>query len=331
MKISTLVNTLVGICFFTLNLTATAQVSVTSTNGYSVNIVISPRSIITTSLSCENGYSYNVQLDYSVTYSGPNQPSSLSTLQGTLGCDGASHFFDLPNGQATGSVTSQSNVWTSSNSCNTATVNSLSCDLATIEIEGPGISHQFIAFKASNIAILPVRLTSFSAFVQSNKVKVKWATSNEINSAYFIVEKSKNGTSWSAVKSVQAAGNSDELRNYEILDDNPGLGTIQYRLKQVDINGKSAYSANSVVKLTETGSVISVFPVPNSSNKISFTGIDASANLLMSVQSMNGVTVYSTRLNNSTTEIPQLSAGNYIIRLFNKSTGETTNLRYIKM
>ncbi len=331
MKTFIQVITLIAVSFFTQNFSATAQISVTSTDGYTVNIVITPKSIIASSGSCQYGYNYNVQLDYAITYTGPNQPSSLYTMQGTLGCGSSSHFFDLPNGQANGTVISQSNVWNGASTCNSATVNNLSCNLATIEIEGPGISHRFVTFSANTNATLPVRLTSFSAFAFSNKVKVKWATANEINSSSFSVEKSVNGTSWSTVKTVAAAGNSAEVRNYEMIDDNPGTGTIQYRLKQVDIDGKAEYSAISVVKLTEAGSVVSVFPVPNTGNKISFTGIDASANLLLSVHTLSGVTVYSTRLANSNTELPSLSSGNYIIRLLNKTTGETTNLRYMKM
>lgn len=306
--------------------TASAQASVTSTNGYTVSIVIIPRAIVPASNSCQYGYIYNVRIDYSVVFSGPNQPSSLYTLQGTFGCGSASHFYNIPNTQGAGTVTSQSNVWRNHNDCATATVSSLSCNQTTIEIAGPGISHRFITFSTSSV--LPVKLTGFTALATDGKVKLNWTTATEINSDYFVVEKSGNGDTWTAVKTVAAAGNSSDLLNYEAYDENPSFGATQYRLKQVDKGGQTEYSMIRTVKFTPGGASVAVFPVPNSGNKINFSGLAEPSNTMMTVQNMSGVTVYTTTLSGPSAELPHLNAGLYIIRLINKVTGQTTNLRY---
>lgn len=324
-----LFSSLILLSVITSQAPANAQATVTSLNGYTVNVALAPRSVITSTNNCQHGYNYNVSLDYLVTFSGPNQPTSLYTLQGTIGCGADNHFFDLPNSQGTGITTSQSNVWRSSDDCATATISSLSCRFATIEIEGPGISHRYISFLAA-LPVLPVKLTSFTAITISNKVKISWATETEANSDYFEVEKSANGTEWTMVKKVKAAGYSTGIRQYEVFDAMPLNGTTYYRLKQADADGKTEYSSTRTVTY-DNGGAIDVFPVPNSGNRINFSGLTEPAGMMMQVQNMSGATVYSTTLNSSSSELPQLKPGMYYIRLTNSKTGEVTSLKYMKI
>lgn len=304
---------------------ASSQLSITSNSGYTVTIGIVPRAIVPTSNSCQYGYNYNIRLDYSIVFTGNNAPNSLNTLQGTFGCGSSSHFFNLPNGQGSGSVTSQSNVWRSQSDCATATISSLSCNLVTIEISGPGISHRYVTFAVSTP--LPVKLTEFNALPVDNKIKINWTTATEINSDFFVVEKSTNGTNWTAVKTVPATGNSTDLVNYEVYDANPSPGASQYRLKQVDKGGAFEYSMVRTVKFNQ-GTGVDVFPVPNNGNRISFSGLADPTNTLMTVLSITGTAVHTTMLNGPSAQLPHLTAGSYIIRLVNKVTGQTTNLRY---
>lgn len=92
---------------------AKGQISVVSSNGYSVNIVVKPKSIVPSSNNCQWGYNYNVNIDYAVTFSGNNAPNAVYTLQGNIGCSNKSHFFILPRNASAGNVTSMSNQWRS--------------------------------------------------------------------------------------------------------------------------------------------------------------------------------------------------------------------------
>ena len=263
-----------------------SQIVINSSNGYSVNVVIMPKAIIPTGNSCQWGYNYNVRFDYSVIFSGNNKPSSLYTLQGTIGCGSASHFFSIPNTQGSGTKTSQSNVWRSTSDCASATVSSLFCNTVTLEIQGPGIPHQYVTFPVSAL-LLPVKLVQFNAEALKEKVKLHWETATEINTDHFTVERSLNGTDWSVVKTVSAAGNSSDLLAYTVYDENPVMGTTLYRIKSTDKNGSADYSATESVKFTG-GSTISVYPVPNSGNTINFSGITEPASMIMTVIGMNG-------------------------------------------
>lgn len=320
--------------FFILTLTLTtsafSQIAVVSSNGYAVNIVISPKTIVTSSGSCQYGYNYNVGLQYAVTFTGNNRPSSLYTLQGTLGCGSATHFFDLPNAQGTGTVTSQSNVWRSVSDCATASVSSLLCTLVTIEIEGPGIPRQFRTFSTTSVP-LPVKLVSFNATALRDKVKLTWATATETNSDHFVIERKATGTSdWKAVTTVTAKGNSAEMTTYEAFDANPGNGTIEYRLKTVDTDDNADYSAIKLVSFAGKTPAIDIYPVPNAGNTINFRSMQNPSEFSMTVMNMTGGQLYSTNLTSASIELPALKAGFYIVKLTNKLTGETTSLRYVK-
>lgn len=125
---------------------AQGSVSVKSTDGYTVNIAVVPTAIVTNATSCQYGYNYNVRLSYNINFEGPNQPASLYMLNGAYGYGTSMHAFDMPKTQGAGFVFSHSNVWRSENDCATATVAIVSGNQVTLEIEGPGISRQFVSF-----------------------------------------------------------------------------------------------------------------------------------------------------------------------------------------
>lgn len=314
---------------FLSNTSVFSQATVVSTTGYSVNIVVIPKAIVPTSNTCVNGFNYNVRFDYSVTFSGTNIPSSLYTLQGTLGCGSSSHFFNIPNNQSAGSVTSQSNVWRGVSDCSTASLATLNCNIIKIEIHGPGITSRIVTYAVSN-SPLPVKLVSFDAESLKEKVRLTWSTSSEINSDNFIVERSADGNSWSAIKTIKAGGNSSVLLNYEASDDNPLKGTAYYRLKQIDIDGSFEYSMTRTAKYTGSA-IVDIYPVPNTGNTVNFKGITDFKNTTITVRNAAGMSLYVSNLNSNSAQLPTLKPGLYVISLTNKITGENTNLRYIKI
>jgi hypothetical protein len=121
--------------------------TITSDNGYQVNVEVEAVSITPASMSCEWGYNYTVQIEYDITFSGNNIPAELWTLQGSIGCGSNSLFFDLPNNGGSGAVTSAQS-WTSSNNCALASPQLLECNQISIQINGPGISTQTINLSA---------------------------------------------------------------------------------------------------------------------------------------------------------------------------------------
>jgi hypothetical protein len=76
-------------------------------------------------------------------------------------------------------------------------------------------------------------------------------TAGETNSARFDIQRSSDGTNYSTIGSVNAAGNSSGNLNYDFTDPNPTQGNNFYRLKQVDLDGGTEYSNIVVINGSE--------------------------------------------------------------------------------
>ena len=128
---------------FAINANSQCTIIVPSTHGYFVNVTLKATSVVATT-PCVYGYNYNVAVEYSVTFTGVRIPSKLNTLQGNLYCGASPNFFSLPTTGGSGTVLSRSNVWSANTDCASASVSSLRCNTFELQIQGPGISNQFL-------------------------------------------------------------------------------------------------------------------------------------------------------------------------------------------
>lgn len=120
---------------------------------------------------------------------------------------------------------------------------------------------------------LPIKLSSFSAVKDGDRsARLDWTSSSEVNSAYFGVERSSDGTSWETIGKVNAAGNSSAELAYQYYDRNLPISrsndlVFYYRLQLVDIDGKYKYSDVRGVNFKGISStdVISLYPNPTTS------------------------------------------------------------------
>jgi uncharacterized protein (TIGR02145 family) len=95
----------------------------------------------------------------------------------------------------------------------------------------------------SSVSALPVELTSFTASVINNNVKLNWTTATEINFSFFeIQKKSINNNNWQKIASVNASGNSNSPKQYSYIEKNVNSGQYNYRLKMIDLDGSFKYS-----------------------------------------------------------------------------------------
>ena len=120
-----------------------------------------------------------------------------------------------------------------------------------------------LASTSSTTNPLPVEFLSFDAQPDGKEVDVTWSTAAEFNSAYFMVQHSQDGIIFSDVAKVNAAGNSSAYKVYSSVDTDPYNGVSYYRLKQVDNDGKFAYSDIVAVNMNEDGT-FSIYPNPTS-------------------------------------------------------------------
>lgn len=98
---------------------------------------------------------------------------------------------------------------------------------------------------------LPIKLSSFNYALRNKKVELIWETLSEFNNNYFLIEKSLTGDNFETIGKRIGAVNSNTLKQYSFIDNNPS-NTNYYRLKQVDLDGKSTQSNVLFVKVPKT-------------------------------------------------------------------------------
>lgn len=95
--------------------------------------------------------------------------------------------------------------------------------------------------------ILAVKLLSFKPLKLINGVQLLWETSNELNHAWFEIERSTDAKVFTTIGKVVGSGNSNVNKSYTFYDNTPISGTNYYRLKQIDYEGVFDYSPVVVV------------------------------------------------------------------------------------
>jgi hypothetical protein len=92
-------------------------------------------------------------------------------------------------------------------------------------------------------APLPVQLTSFNASQDGMTTKLVWSTAEESGITSYVVEKSTDGRTFTAIGSIAAAGQ----KTYNFTDAQPASDYTYYRLKIVEMDG--TYKLSYIVSL----------------------------------------------------------------------------------
>lgn len=114
-----------------------------------------------------------------------------------------------------------------------------------------------------NSTPLPVELLSFSGMCTTDGNILKWKTASENQSETFAVERSRDGSVWTTISTVPAAGFSMQELSYQIVDQNATDEILYYRLRQNDINGDFKVYDPIVVTCGEISNAIITYPNPS--------------------------------------------------------------------
>jgi hypothetical protein len=297
-----------------INLSSRGQCNVVSTNGYDVIISVLPTRVVTSSMSCQYGYNYNIELTYDIKFVGSNIPTGLWTLQGIVSCGSTNLFFDLPNSGGNGIVVTNSNPYNPNSDCNTATVESLFCNNITIDICGPGITNQTITCPSNP---LPIELIEFSGIEYDTSILINWVTATETNNEYFSLYKSNDGINFNMIYNTPGAGNSTITLNYSYIDDNNIKQLQYYKLKQTDYDG---LTSESNIIAVESDICNSNIIITKEFIKISVNNNDIDYRII--ITDMCGKIIVSKYLSGvqSVNMVNTLSSGLYSISIITKET-----------
>lgn len=180
---------------------------------------------------------------------------------------------------------------------------------------------------------LPVTLHDFYGKYNNNAVTLSWSAGDAINFKNFIVEKSMDASSFTAMATI----GSNATNKFIARDEYPYPGISYYRLKIIDNDGAHTYS--NILKIS-TGSkklsLTGLFPNPvrdiiqfelvSEKNQTVLVDVFSAEGKRVAASSFNvtkGVNVKSLNVGN-------LSAGFYTMQLQNKTDGVTISAAIIK-
>lgn len=104
--------------------------------------------------------------------------------------------------------------------------------------------------------VTPVTWLYIKGEITNGRSHIAWATASEQNSKEFVVEHSTDGSRFTPVATVAAAGNSSTQRFYTADHAAPARGVNYYRIKQVDLDGSFRYSAVLPLLNTAAGGLL---------------------------------------------------------------------------
>lgn len=292
--------------------------TVSSTDGYDVQITMRLTEVIAPN-GCPNGYNFNIRYEYDIEFIGASAPNSMYTLQGNLSCGSSTNnFFNLQNQGGTGTGVSGGNSWRPISDCQTATIESLECNMVDVTIHGPGIPHQVVSLELNGS--LPVEWLDFTVNNENDAVVLNWSTGSELNNDYFTVEQSIDGENWKELSEIMGAGNKNTRSDYKWVDYNPSIGNTYYRIKQTDFDGRYDYSEIKSFNLKGSDQ-LKVYPVPANDvlNIVSASTIKQDVKVLSSYgQNMTSKVEFTN--NNKALNISDLPTGVYMLKVGDQTT-----------
>ncbi|HEX7367611.1 MAG TPA: hypothetical protein VF273_10970, partial [Pelobium sp.] len=185
--------------------------------------------------------------DVGASTNGANTYSGKQTITFVVNNSGITQSYTSPSGGSESIANDTYDIWVGS----TKEINDGAATTPTDELKqfkffypsgNVNATLDFDNFVITELATLPISLTSFTAKPVDKSILLNWTTASEKNNQKFEVLKSADGKTFKTIASLDGAINSDVEKKYSFADENPFAGTNYYQLKQTDVDGASSYS-----------------------------------------------------------------------------------------
>lgn len=190
-------------------------------------------------------------------------------------------------------------------------------------------------FHSSTFTLLPAKILSFGARTENEFTKIEWSASQEKDLEQYVVEKSVDRNTWSAVRIINPGNHA--VNYYSVSDPEKNPGEVYYRLKQQNHRGSFSYSKIvSVRYANDQGEDIIHNTVVRNTLNLQVTST-ANEDYLLEYYNMSGAklqhqrfTIFAGR-NFAAVGFPaKLSPGSYIVVIRNKAGERIYTSRVIK-
>ena len=109
---------------------------------------------------------------------------------------------------------------------------------------------------------LPIDFLSAKAFQIGPVIKLFWTSAAEKEMQEYSIERSDDAFTYTAIGRVVAKGTSAGQTSYEFADVQPLFGKSFYRIKAIDKNGRSTYSAVMKMQYGRVDNTLTIYPNP---------------------------------------------------------------------
>ncbi len=279
-----------------------------------------------------NGAVYNAATALVYQTNGTLQPTVAGSVAPTNGIASANAVAGTITGPGTTSATTLADIGLAVDATGRLVVDanpsktklkagSYSVQITTTDVNG-GVTTQTVSFVIPANP-LPVVLSAFTASAVANRdALLDWTTASEINSAAFDIERSFDGVSFTKVGQQTAKGTSSTPTAYAFTDKGVAslatTGLVYYRLRQVDLDGKAAYSPVRTVSFTKAAvASLSLFPNPaQTTTSLDLRQLSAAGTYQVSLLDATGRVVRTLTLGGGqlqSLEVSTLASGSYIV------------------
>ncbi len=181
-------------------------------------------------------------------------------------------------------------------------------------------AHFFLPSSINAQGLSNLQITNFKAESRNGNVGITWKTGNEKDLRQYEIESSSDGRYYKDLGFIPARNNiNGDLYEFENTVDY--TDSVYYRLKIVDVNGKSLYTEPVLYKVNKTTAFL-IYPSVISSHMINVflnDGFD-----FIEVINMNGAVLLKQNLSGKTGKISipvstDISAGTYVVQLKNNN------------
>lgn len=178
-----------------------------------------------------------------------------------------------------------------------------------------------------NAVALPVTLIDFTAEKRGNVSRLAWSTAREVNTSRFAIERSVDGSRYSEIGAVNAAGNSSGNLNYVFNDAAPQRGFNYYRLRIENRDGSYNYSPVKVLGF-DTREEFVIWPNPARS-VITISLGEPVSNARINITNSKGQIVEKAVIQQSSStliNVGHLPAGTYYVEMLNDRSKKVQKL-----
>jgi hypothetical protein len=190
------------------------------------------------------------------------------------------------------------------------------CNEAGVQVPPPGEE-----------APLPVTFSSFNVNREIlHPATVSWTTASEQNNRGFNVQRN-DGKGWKTVAFVfskSVAGTSSGELSYEYNDANMERGVSQYRIQQLDLDGRFAFSMIRTIRGEGVSAKTLIYPNPSSNGKVNVVFENPNGLQDVQVSDAAGRVVKQFKGVTNNVVIENLRSGFYSIKIINRTTAKSS-------